>query len=382
MPSTASRPPQAPCRPWERHFARKNQRISAPQRYTTPTNQLEQGACNTRSCAVDCATLSWTTQTWSIAGRLPRRALPVATPTLPDSPLGRHVPQLSTPSRLRAGPLLMMCAVASFTGMVACVKLVRIDLDAIEVMWWRSLIGVPLIALVAARGGSLRIHRRGLLLLRALFGFGAMGCYFTAAKGLSLADLSLISRSQPMIIAIIAPLLLGRAERPHRGTWLVMLVGLVGCAVLLAPGLSLGSTWGLWALGAASFAAIAHTIVRALGATERPAAVVFWFQVLVALFALVVLVTTRGALPPVPAQAHWLPLAGVGLFAVLGQWLMTRAYQVDQAARVAAASYVGPLWAALVDIALFATLPGWHALVGGSLIVGAGVALALRRPSG
>ncbi|MCO4763252.1 MAG: DMT family transporter [Myxococcales bacterium] len=292
------------------------------------------------------------------------------------------MPQLSTPSRLRAGPLLMMCAVASFTGMVACVKLVRIDLDAIEVMWWRSLIGVPLIALVAARGGSLRIHRRGLLLLRALFGFGAMGCYFTAAKGLSLADLSLISRSQPMIIAIIAPLLLGRAERPHRGTWLVMLVGLVGCAVLLAPGLSLGSTWGLWALGAASFAAIAHTIVRALGATERPAAVVFWFQVLVALFALVVLVTTRGALPPVPAQAHWLPLAGVGLFAVLGQWLMTRAYQVDQAARVAAASYVGPLWAALVDIALFATLPGWHALVGGSLIVGAGVALALRRPSG
>ena len=288
------------------------------------------------------------------------------------------MPQPPLSDRVRVGPLLMIGATAAFTLMVACVKLVRSDLDAIEVMWWRSFIGVPLVAVVATQGGSLRIQRRGLLLLRALCGFGAMGCYFTATKGLSLADLSLIMRSQPMIVAIIAPLMLGVAERPHRKIWWAMLVGLAGCAVLLAPGLSLGNTWGLWALGAAAFAAVAHTLVRALGATERPAAVVFWFQLLVACFAFMVLVATRGALPELPANQHWLPLVGVGVFAALGQWLMTRAYQADQAARVAAASYVGPLWAVLLDLLIFTTLPGWHALVGGSLIVGAGVVVALR----
>ena len=57
--------------------------------------------------------------------------------------------------------------------------------------------------------------KKGLItgLAVAGFGFGAMFCFYSAAKGLSVADLSLITKLQPMLVALIAPVLLGSAER-------------------------------------------------------------------------------------------------------------------------------------------------------------------------
>ena len=267
------------------------------------------------------------------------------------------------------GPMLMVGAVASFTLMVACVKVAREQMDAVEVMWWRSVIGVPLVAVVAR--GRWWPKRHGLILLRALLGFGAMGCFFTAAKGLSLADLSLVSRLQPILVAGVAPLLLGASERSSSRVWIATVGGLMGCAVLLQPSMELDNAWGLWALGAAAFSALAHTAVRALGASEHPATVVLWFQLWVALVAFAVL-TARGQVT-LPDPALWPALAGTAVFASLGQWLMTDAYRRDTAARVAAASYVGPFWAVLLDVWLFAAWPSQSAWFGGVLIIASGL---------
>ncbi|HAN31666.1 MAG TPA: hypothetical protein DCQ06_08730 [Myxococcales bacterium] len=282
-------------------------------------------------------------------------------------------------SKLRSGPLLMAGAVAAFTLMVACVKIAREELDAIEVMWWRSLIGVPLVALVAR--GRWRPTEHKLIGIRALLGFGAMGCFFTAAKGLNLADLSLISRLQPVLVALVAPLLLGAGERSTTRIWIATAGGLIGCAVLLQPSVEFGNHWGLWALGAAVFSALAHTTVRALGASEHPTTVVLWFQLWVALISVVWLLVRDGAPPAIPPSRLWLVLAGTGVFASIGQWLMTEAYRRDKAARVAAASYVGPLWALMLDVAIFTVWPKTHVWFGGALIIISGL-LVVWAPRG
>ena len=43
------------------------------------------------------------------------------------------------------------------------------------------------------------------MVVRCVLGFGAMTCFFTAAKGLSLADLSILAKLQPIVLAILAP---------------------------------------------------------------------------------------------------------------------------------------------------------------------------------
>ena len=285
-------------------------------------------------------------------------------------------------SRLRAGrgAVLMVLAALCFSLMVACVKVARAELGAVEIVFWRSLVGLPLAALVMGRS-PWRIVNKPVFAARAAFGMGAMVCYFTAAKGLDLADLSLLGRLQPVGIALLAPLALGRGERATRRTWILGLAGLSGCAILLGPDLAVGSSYGLVALVGVGCGAAAHTCLRALAPTDHPRAVVLGFQAAsLAGSGAWLLVAGGGVQPPTLALAPW--LLGVGVLAFAGQLLLTRAYQEDRAARVSAASHVAPVWAVLLDLALFRVVPGWNVLLGGAVVMAAALMLVIERPGG
>ncbi len=281
---------------------------------------------------------------------------------------------------MRRGPLYMLIASLGFTVMVACVKQARIELSTFEVMFWRGLIAAPLVYGVARGRGGLQIHRRGLFGLRLVLGTTAMFGAYQAAAGLPVADHSLIWRSQPLFVAALAPLFLGRGERPGARIWGLLAVGLVGCGVLLGPKLELGpAAWGpgLVALGGAAFAGAAHVSVRALNRTESPAALVFWFQIMVIATAAAGAGLSGGL--PLPSAATWPPLIGAGVASVVGQLFMTHAYRHDRAAVVSAAGYMAPVWAVLIDVWVFGVSPSPWALLGGAIIIGSSAVLLVGR---
>lgn len=279
---------------------------------------------------------------------------------------------------MRRGPLYMMLAGAFFTVMVAAAKVAREELLAIEVVFWRACISVPLAFAFARVGGSgLAVRNPRVLAMRSLLGFSAMVCFFTAAKGVTVADLSLIGKLQPIWVALMAPLLLGSAERSGRGLWGVIAGGLLGSALLIGPDLAVGSSYGLYALAATGFSAGAHVLVRLLGRTDAPSTQVFWFQLVTLGLALLAIVVTTGDLPRGPALPLWGPLALCGVGAALGQALMTRAYVLDGAARIAAASYATPLLGVAADALAFGVWPDLLGWVGGALVVGSGLWLLL-----
>ena len=272
----------------------------------------------------------------------------------------------------------MVLACVLFTVMVALVKVAREELGTLEVMAWRGLTAVPLAWLLARRSG-LRITNRRLLTLRIGLGFGAMFCFYEAAQGLSMADLVLVTRLEPVLVAVAAPFFLGSQERPGGRTWLLMAAGLLGCGILLGPQLQLGSLHGLVALAAAVLGCGVQVCLRGLRG-ESAAAVVFWFQSTLCLATFGLLLTAGGGrlpLPPVSLLPH---LLGIGIFATLAQLAMTRAFAIDRAPRVSAASYTSPLFAVVADLLVYAVLPTPAAVVGGLIVVGAGLALVFSRP--
>ncbi|MCA9547433.1 MAG: DMT family transporter [Myxococcales bacterium] len=282
---------------------------------------------------------------------------------------------------MRRGPLYMVIASLGFVAMVAFVKQARGQLSTFEVMLWRGLLAAPLVYLIARGQGGLRIHRRGLFLGRMVLGTAAMfGAYFGAAA-LPVADHALIWRSQPLFVAALAPLFLGHGERPGGRVWGLLLVGLVGCGVLLGPKVQLGAQAlvpGMVVLAGAGFAGAAHVAVRALNRSETPAALVFWFQIAIITAAGLGAVSTTGLHWP-PADA-WPWLAGASLASVVGQLFMTHAYRHDRAAVVSAAGYMAPVWAVLVDLIFFGQAPGGWALLGGGLIVASSALLLVGGP--
>jgi drug/metabolite transporter (DMT)-like permease len=274
--------------------------------------------------------------------------------------------------------MYMTLAGLMFTIMLAAVKVARQELPTLEVIWWRSAVAIPLSYLLA-RQVSLVLIARGVFVLRAAFGFTAMVCFYFAAGGLAVTDLSILHKLQPILVGLLAPLLLGRAERAGAGVWLLLTTGLVGCAILLAPSLEVGNTYGLWALGGAASSAFAHIFVRALGETDDPRTIVLWFMcVSFALTSLALLVTT-GTLVRVPSPELLVYLIAIGATATAGQMLMTLAYKRDRAPVVAAAAYSAPLFAVGIDVVAFDAVPAGHVLIGGAIIVGAGLILLLRR---
>ncbi len=274
----------------------------------------------------------------------------------------------------RRGVLFMVGATFAFTAMITLVKTLRETMPTLDIMFWRGLVGIPVAFLLARRDGTVSLVRRDLVLLRAILGTGAMFCFYTATRMLTVADLSFIHKLQPILIAIVAPLILGRSERVGRKVWVVLAAGISGCAMLLAPDGGAGLAGGLWGLGAVMFTAGAHITVRKLGETDRPAAVVLWFQVIMTLIAGLLVVTTIGRLPRF-APSVWPMVLGVGIAAVAGQVMLTTAYKLERAATVAAASYIQAVWALGVDLVVFGVVPTVWGLAGGALIVGGGLLL-------
>ena len=93
---------------------------------------------------------------------------------------------------------------------------------------------------------------------------------------------------------------------------------------MLGPGLAVGNVYGFWALGATVASAFAHTFLRALGRTDRPAAVVFWFQAVVTVYAFGALMVLDGAVT-LPPPHLWGLLLAIGVVGTAGQIALTRA---------------------------------------------------------
>jgi drug/metabolite transporter (DMT)-like permease len=78
-------------------------------------------------------------------------------------------------------------------------------------------------------------------------------------------------------------------------------------------------------------------------------------------------------------MSQWLLIAGVALFASLGQILMTSAYRHDRAPAVAAASYSSVILSVVYGYFFWGETPNPLAWLGGVLIIAGGVLLVKSR---
>ncbi|MAY79571.1 MAG: hypothetical protein CL930_02200 [Deltaproteobacteria bacterium] len=278
---------------------------------------------------------------------------------------------------IRRGPLLMIGATLVFTIMSGSVKVARAEMTTLDLIFWRGVIAIPL-AYLMARNAGLTIHRKGLFAIRLGLGFIAMICFFTALKELPLADTNMITKIQPVLIALGAPMLLGKQERSDPRLWVLLLVGLAGCIILMAPNVSTGSVWGLWALAASVFSAGSHIALRGLK-NDSSGAIVFWLQVGVCVLSAISILIVQGSITLPPPHLWW-AVGAVGGLATIGQLMITWAYKLESASRVAAVRFIGPIWGILGDVIFFSGWPEPHVWLGGTIVVGAGLTVVLNPP--
>ncbi|TFY96852.1 DMT family transporter [Ramlibacter rhizophilus] len=284
--------------------------------------------------------------------------------------------------------LWMVLGAFFFATMAVCVKLASAGFNAAELVFYRGVVGMVLLSLLARRQGvSLRTRYPGMHAWRSLVGVLSLGAWFYAIAYLPLATaLTLNYMSSVWVAAFIVGGALF-AWNPRAGVGaalrqgplaLSVLAGFAGVLMMLRPTVEPHTFFAaLVGLLSGLTAAFAYLQVMALGRLGEPETrTVFYFAAGSAL---------GGALGMAVAGVsawQWGPavwLLPIGLLAALGQLCITRAYGQGATLVVASLQYSGIVFGALYSLLLFAEdIPplGW---AGMALIVASGVAATALR---
>jgi drug/metabolite transporter (DMT)-like permease len=269
----------------------------------------------------------------------------------------------------------MMTAQALFASMAMGARFVSRDVPWQEIAAARMVVALVLTwGIARARGRSLVLVDRRHAWLRAVFGtLSAAGTFYVYAQPrLPIGDAVTVLGTSPIFVAIFAWALLG--ERVSGSTALAVLTSFAGVWAVAAPSFHASSA----VLGVCVFAsvcsALAMTWLRRIGPGESSEAIVFHFMS-VATAALGLAAIPVWSTPDLRSATFLLLMGAAG---GLGQLAMTRAYSLDQAARVSGFSYAGVVFARLLALASFGEVPRAAQVLGSLLVVGAGVAMAWR----
>lgn len=271
-----------------------------------------------------------------------------------------------------------MLGVALFSLMDVAMKQLALAIGAYSGLFWRSVIGSPLSALIWWRTGGVRwpgAHLLRLHLLRGALIAGMGWLFFFALTLLPLAEAIALSFIAPIVALFLAAALLG--ERLSRGAILAALMGLGGVAVILLGKLSgsygPGALLGVAAtLGSALLYAWNLVLQRQQAQLAGPPEISF-FQNAVILLCL--LPFAPFLLERVHPGALWWSVAGAAMLAICSQLLLSWAYARAEAQKLLALEYTAFLWASLFGWLFYrepltlTTLAGTALIVAGCLLV-------------
>jgi S-adenosylmethionine uptake transporter len=165
--------------------------------------------------------------------------------------------------------LWMLLASFLFSIMGVCVKLASTDYSTSEIVAYRGLIGMLMIAMLARiQGGTLKTPMPSQHLVRGAVGVLALWLWFYSIGKLPLAMAVTLNYMSPIWIA--AMMLIGAWWHKQRGlTWqpiVAILLGFIGVVLLLRPSIHADQVMGgIIALVSGMLAAWAYMQVRKMG---------------------------------------------------------------------------------------------------------------------
>lgn len=242
----------------------------------------------------------------------------------------------------------------------------------LQVIFFRTLVSVPLIALLAYYGGGLRklrTRRPFMHLVRGLIYTGTMFCFVFGLTLLPLAEATAIAFVAPLFVTLLSVPLLG--ERIEMPVTIASLFGFFGVLIVVRPGGEAFQLGSLVLIGAAAFYSLMLITARRYGTSEHLWAMVFYMT-------LVPLVLTALLLPwfwQTPESRHWPGFLASGVFGVGAMAFITMAFRFAPAAIAAPFDYTAMLWAVVLGWWFWGEIPDVWVFVGSALIIGSGLAI-------
>lgn len=276
-------------------------------------------------------------------------------------------------------PYLLLCLAPFIWGWSGVlVRWAALPGEEYVLIFWRSAFAFAFFALaiiVARNAGLARPGSKPLLLIASGLTTAAYAvCAFKAYYLLDIGAATFIIYLAPVFVALLAPFAL--KEKLERSTLVCLTIALLGTALLSfdRAGEAVGTrvSGALLALGAAVCWALLMIIWKKLRETHSTFTIGLWTNGVCAVVYVPFAVIGSDSL----SAKGWLSIAVLG-FIVIGGASVTFLYAVKRvkAQDAGLLSYIEPVSAMVLGIALLGETPHWQEFVGAALIIAAGVLL-------
>lgn len=270
-----------------------------------------------------------------------------------------------------AGILCAIAGTAVLTTHDAITKWLGERFSIGDILLYRGLLTLPLCVAILVQAGGLglaRPRRPALNLTRACLGMLSSVLVVWSFTFMPLAEALGVIFISPLLTVAFAIALLG--ERVASTIWIAVALGLTGALIIINPG-GAALDWRIAVpLCAAVCSALRDIVTRRLGSSEHPATVLFWTMLVLVLAGLVWAVVAGSRWPN---TTEWAVLAGTAVLHTAAYYLAIQSLRLARASTVAPYRYFSLVWAALLGWAWWGDLPGPTKLIGGLLVVGAGL---------
>lgn len=206
----------------------------------------------------------------------------------------------------------MMGAVASFIAMAVAGREILVEMNTFELMLYRSGLGLAVIALVIgqSRAGFTQVRTQilGQHLKRNAFHFAGQNLWFFAVAAIPLSQLVALEFTNPIWVALLAPVLLG--EKLTRPRVLGAVLGFFGVLIVAQPGRAPLEPGHAAALASALCFAMNTLFTKRIMQHDKVLCVIFWMTLMQGTAAFVL--AMPGGIPlPTAATGPWLVVVGL-----------------------------------------------------------------------
>jgi len=269
---------------------------------------------------------------------------------------------------------LMALSSALLAGMHASIRLVPGGMHPYEIAFFRNLFGLVVLTLMQGRNlpQALRTRKFKLHLWRGVLNVISMLAFFKGVVITPLAQVAGLTFMGPLLASVLAFLVFREGGVVRRMS--AFGLGLVGALLILRPGVTEVGPGPLLVLFSAVMWSAALLVIKVLSRTETSMTIGIYMALVMTPIS--ALAAWPHWMAPGPEQLAWLMLTG--LLGTAGQVLLAQSFRMADASAVLPLDFFKLIWSSLLGYSLFGEVPTIWVYVGGSIIFGSGVWLALK----
>ncbi|ULG72515.1 DMT family transporter [Macrococcus brunensis] len=265
------------------------------------------------------------------------------------------------------GILSLLIASLGFSLMGAFVKLSG-DIPVLQKTLFRNIVGmiIPLYFVIKYQERLFgQLKNQPLLIARSTFGLVGVVLNYITIDHMVLSDSDMLNKLSPFFTILLCALFLKEKIKPYQIT--AIIIAFLGSLFIIKPSFSSDMFYALIGVAGALFAGFAYTTLRVLGPREKFYTTVFYFSFFSTIVLLPFVLTDFH--PMTMTQTFYLILSGI--FATIGQFGITIAYQYAPAKDISIFFYATVLFSAIISFVLFNQIPDMLSFLGYFIVFGA-----------